>query len=211
MSILSWNQQHTIGHHSHTNIGDRDPDLYHFSFNARDGIPGFRTATALKAMPAAVVGIPRPLYWRLGLLLRSFLTTLGPSYIWDFISLAALNQSYLGIVPYTTLTPARMLLHIYGRVLVAWLCFTWPFVTMCLEGSLRAGLVFAVTPYLIHGFLFYIFSQVSHVQAACFPPRGPAQPQASREWAVHQVHHTLDYATTSRFWLHLSGGLNNQV
>jgi len=37
----------------------------------------------------------------------------------------------------------------------------------------------------------------------------PAAPK--REWACHQVEHSLDYAAGSRLWLHLSNGLNLQV
>lgn len=187
MSIWSWNQQHTIGHHMHTNIATLDPDLYHFSFNARDGIPGFRTSAALKPLPDSVASMPRALFWRIGLLLRATLTTLGPSYIWDIISFSTFAYAYLGIVPYTDLTPRRLLIHIAGRVLVAWLCFTCPLVVMSMKEGLARGIVYAVAPYLIHGVIFYIFSQVSHVQAACFPKRGGPHGPQKTEWAVHQV------------------------
>ena len=40
-------------------------------------------------------------------------------------------------------------------------------------------------------------------------PPAPAPPR--EEWAVHQMGHALDYAVTSRFWLHVSNGLNLQV
>merc|ERR1712127_287337 len=32
-----------------------------------------------------------------------------------------------------------------------------------------------------------------------------------QEWAVHQVEHAMDYAVDSKFWLHVSNGLNLQV
>jgi len=32
-----------------------------------------------------------------------------------------------------------------------------------------------------------------------------------KEWAIHQVEHALDYAIDSKFWLHVSNGLNLQV
>ena len=35
--------------------------------------------------------------------------------------------------------------------------------------------------------------------------------EEGEEWAVHQMGHALDYATESRFWLHVSNGLNLQV
>jgi hypothetical protein len=123
------------------------------------------------------------------------------------------------------------------------------------------SVLFVIAPYAIHGCLFYIFSQVSHIQQECFgvdvdestralwyhshpydknelmhrqtsagsvslmPRSGPslaaeketasakqcAKATTPREWAVHQVAHSLDYAVASKFWLHISNGLNLQV
>lgn len=108
------------------------------------------------------------------------------------------------------------------------------------SGAARA-IAFVIAPYAIHGCLFYMFSQVSHVQAECnakvqadrdssYHPhpfdanearhhRLPAQyPECHEmrnghrsEWAIHQVENALDYAVDSRFWLHVSNGLNLQV
>ena len=44
MSPSTWSQQHTLGHHVHTNVEGRDPDLYHFTFLTRLGLLGFRTS-----------------------------------------------------------------------------------------------------------------------------------------------------------------------
>merc|ERR1719491_286008 len=41
--------------------------------------------------------------------------------------------------------------------------------------------------------------------------RGDETGDGLPEWAVHQILHTMDYATDSSFWLHISNGLNLQV
>ncbi|CAE8597541.1 unnamed protein product, partial [Polarella glacialis] len=65
MSLFSWYHQHTIGHHSHTNIPGRDPDLYHFSISADSGLAGFRTSIYSRTLPEKTFrGEPRSSYWR---------------------------------------------------------------------------------------------------------------------------------------------------
>jgi hypothetical protein len=52
----------------------------------------------------------------------------------------------------------------------------WPLATM----SFPKGLAFALVPYLLHGLIFYVFSQVSHAVEE-------AQGEVHKQWAVHQV------------------------
>jgi fatty acid desaturase len=244
MSMLSWQHQHTVGHHVHTNVAGADPDLYHFSVGIDGGLPGFRTSLELKTVPESPVpgaAVTRSDWLRWGQWLRVPLTTLGPTLIWDTMSLAqpALEQSFLGLVPYRPLLKATLIRHAIGRAVVVWLAFIHP-ITIALVcahswvGGALAAATYALLPYLVHGCLFYAFSQVSHVQRTCFdvtgaaPSRsaenismqGPASatavassspPSPPKEWAVHQVEHALDYAVGSRFWLHCSNGLNLQV
>ena len=103
----------------------------------------------------------------------------------------------------------RGLLELLGPVLGLWLGF-------------MRGVLFGVVPIAIHGGVFYIFSQVSHIQAECFShdsvrpmasPSAASKPQLrrGRDWAAGQVMHTADYCTDSTLWLHLSNGLNNQI
>ena len=54
MSLFSWQYQHTVGHHVHTNIAGCDPDLYHFSLGAATGVPGFRTSLQLRPLPEQI-------------------------------------------------------------------------------------------------------------------------------------------------------------
>ena len=233
MSHFCWSHQHTIGHHMHTNRAGLDPDLYHFSYSSL--LPGFRTSPELQPQLHGQPHVSRAAWWRLGLALRAPLATVGPTLLWDIASLAdpSLGFAFLGIVPLFRLSEAALASHSIGRSVVIWLAIIHP-ITICLvmADSWLAGLAWAIffvmTPYALHGCIFYVFSQVSHVQQSCFPaamaelarvsPNGDggegerASPRPlKQEWARHQVEHALDYASGSRFWLHLSNGLNLQV
>lgn len=266
MSLFAWQHQHTIGHHTYTNLAGKDPDLYHFSIGVDTGTAGFRTSIETRTLPERTWnGLPRWLWWRIGVLLRIPMTTFGPSVLWDALSLftADLEHGFLGIVPYPELSVTGLVSHSVGRSLVIWLAIIHPIVVCLLRadgwysGACNAG-SFVTVPYCVHGCLFYMFSQISHIQHECFkvhvnqddqelwhhshpfdkikfglqglfgsprPPRAPiASVESSRrqwivqhglssesEWAVHQVESTMDYAVNSRFWSHVSNGLNLQV
>merc|ERR1719453_2724588 len=51
MSPLSWQTQHSIGHHMYTSMAGSDPDLYHFCAQADGGPPGFRTSIEMRTLP----------------------------------------------------------------------------------------------------------------------------------------------------------------
>jgi fatty acid desaturase len=254
MSMFSWYHQHTIGHHVDTNIPGFDPDLYHFSLNADKGLPGFRTSVELRTLPEQVNSLRREHFWRWGLMLRIPFSSAGPSIIWDMLSLAhpQFVQAFLGLVPYRQMWMQGLFMHSLGRSILIWLAIIHP-ITISLmttsnwiSGAMKA-IFFVIAPYAIHGCIFYLFSQVSHVQQECskiqlddvsqhlyhhnhpnqkFRQAIPSKahytdglqhdqhednPQKSREWATHQVENALDYAVESRFWLHVSVGLNLQV
>lgn len=270
MSLFSWYHQHVIGHHVHTNMPGRDPDLYHFAIGADQGNPGFRTSIELRTLPEKTfTGTPRSSFWRKGLRLRMPFTTFGPSVIWDMQSLVIpdMQNAFLGIVPFHMISDWRLAAHSVGRSIVIWLTIVHP-ITVSLvtaggwcSGALRA-FMFVSAPWAIHGCLFYIFSQLSHIQHQCFTVKvdeansalwhheHPCDKNEIRfrrakarvasfvkhsaeaatplveetaetelctestvlqEWAVHQVEHSVDYAVDSKFWLHVSNGLNLQV
>ena len=61
-SLLTWQHQHTIGHHEHTNIAGSDPDLYHYCLFAGPsllrGVPGFRTTVEYRPITTAATMPP---------------------------------------------------------------------------------------------------------------------------------------------------------
>lgn len=178
MSPFAWAHQHTIGHHAHTNIAGRDPDLYHFVL---EGLPGFRTSLELKALPerrCLSMRSPRWVWFRLGLCLRMPLTTCGPSILWDLMSFAD-PFAFMGLVPYAPLSPSAITGHFLGRLLVVWIAFIHPLLVCTLTArgwgsGVALGLLFALWPFACHGCVFYVFSQVSHVQSACLHHLTPA-------------------------------------
>jgi hypothetical protein len=182
MSLFSWQHQHTIGHHVHTNIAGSDPDLYHFTLGADAGMPGFRTSVETCTLPEkAYDGCSRSAWWRRGFQLRVPLATFGPSILWDPMSLAdpIFDHSFMGIVPYPQLSSLQLFTHSVGRCIVIWLALIHP-ITICLVAATDWGrgavlaLLFAIIPFGVHGTLFYMFSQVSHVQHQCFTPTATA-------------------------------------
>jgi len=70
--------------------------------------------------------------------------------------------------------------------------------------GLWKGLAFVALPRVGHGILFYVFSQVSHIQDDAM------QPPTSKSWIAHEIESCVDYSDTSFFWNVMSIGLNNQ-
>lgn len=175
MSLFSWYHQHTIGHHVDTNVPGCDPDLYHFAMFADSGMPGFRTSLELRTLPEWVAGRARSRWWREGLFRVPF-STIGPMIPWDMMSLAKPDfaQAFLGVTPYRShwLENKSLDLHSVGQSVVLWFTVIHPItVSLVIANNWFFGIVAAffriLIPYAIHGSLFYIFSQVSHVQEEC--------------------------------------------
>ena len=193
MSLFSWQYQHTVGHHVHTNISGRDPDLYHFNLAADSGLPGFRTSLHNRTIAKSSNGVPRERWWRHGLWLRVPLTSFGPSILWDAMSLinnGAFAGSFLGLVAYPIgLSNYAIAMHSVGRCVVIWLAIIHP-ITVCLvtaSGWLYGAIAacfFVICPYAVHGCLFYMFSQVSHIQEEC---HASARAALEREHAEAEV------------------------
>jgi fatty acid desaturase len=119
------------------------------------------------------------------------------------------TDAFLGVVPYMYLSPLDRAKHWTGRGLVFGWMFVLPFI---LHGPIK-GLFFSFVPYLLLGCIFFVFSQVSHLNAGCFEgsPAADGRTGGKPEWAAHQVLSACDYSTASKFWGFLSIGLNNQI
>mmetsp|Transcript_1056 Transcript_1056/g.2780 ORF Transcript_1056/g.2780 Transcript_1056/m.2780 type:complete len:186 (-) Transcript_1056:10-567(-) len=66
---------------------------------------------------------------------------------------------------------------------------------------------FTAIPFLVVSFIYYLCSQVSHINAESMRPVKSAQ-----EWAALQIEHSQgDYECTSRAWSVISCGLNCQA
>jgi len=92
-----------------------------------------------------------------------------------------------------------------GEYASCWLMLLGLLATMAYVAS-HSSVLQATLPFMVVGVLFYIFSQVSHINDDSF------QPPPSQEWAAAQIMTCQgDYAYASEFWTKMSIGLNNQA
>ena len=92
-----------------------------------------------------------------------------------------------------------------GEYSGAWCTLLGLLGTMAYVAS-HSSILQSLTPFFVAGVLFYIFSQVSHINDDSFakPPSG--------EWAAIQITTSQgDYRYDSEFWNKMSIGLNNQA
>lgn len=180
----AWVRQHILGHHPYTNT-NRDPDVHHHP----QGWIGWRVAP-FTATSAAYR------HWRLWLAPGMCLTQAQPS-----VANAA-HMLYTGRYPGTnarvTWAPHEWLETAVHLLLLS----AGILAHACAHGPGHTAMPFAVC-----GVLFYVFSQVSHVNAASFagcagrPSWARAQAEAARG----------DYCQGSYVWGLVSIGLNNQT
>merc|ERR1740133_487419 len=104
------------------------------------------------------------------------------------------EASFLGVVPYRQgHTGWELGGHSAGRAIIIWLAIIHPITVSLVTASSwltggLAALLFIVLPYGLHGCLFYMFSQVSHIQEECFHEAMPEGDLA----AAHLHHHPSD-------------------
>eukprot|EP00793_Prasinoderma_coloniale_P002345 PRCOL_00002853-RA len=208
MEPTAWLHQHVIGHHSHTNVVERDPDLDHFTGSGGASVlqvGGGAADNAFYGFRCHAAEPWRPTFgaWKAWLPIMGLLTTVYPSM---FESTEMLSRgSFLGRVPLVALSRSDVARLWLGRALVASVLWVAPF---ALHGLTLKALAFATLPLFIHGAVYYVFSQVSHIQPPCFeePPEGERF-----EWAEMQVRHSLDWGNGGVVQTLASIGLNSQV
>ena len=144
--------------------------------------------------------------WRAWLPIMSVLTTVYPSM---FESTEMLSRgSFLGRVPQVALSRTDKVRLWFGRALVASTLWVAPWF-VC--GVTLKALAFATLPLFMHGAIYYVFSQVSHIQAPCFDYDGGKSGGERMEWAEMQVRHSLDWGNGGMAQTLASIGLNSQV
>jgi len=80
-------------------------------------------------------------------------------------------------------------------------------VCYCQHGFVK-GICVQMSIYTISSFLFAFFTQTSHLQEECFLDGKGFE---TLSFAKRQVATSMDFATDSPFWGHVSGGLNTQA
>lgn len=193
-SPFAWMHQHVIGHHAHTNLFQRDPDLRAFEGSDPHTLYGHRLT------PFA------PYFHAYRRWLRSLFVTMPFSCIQPSIKQDAnvwINGHYDHCVAVTTPPPQwRLVLHLIVRTIMWSALLVWPFIA---APSWRQAFFHALFPPFLYGCLYYVFSQVSHIQEDCF------HPQAPRDWARHQCSTSLDWGVDSVLARYASIALNMQT
>mmetsp|Transcript_61825 Transcript_61825/g.70927 ORF Transcript_61825/g.70927 Transcript_61825/m.70927 type:complete len:426 (+) Transcript_61825:130-1407(+) len=184
VSPLDWYHQHNIGHHVHTDIAWKDPDLAHAP-------KLYRVHKSIKWRAAHKDQVWKtPLIWAIGL-------PIGMALVAPLRSM--FTKLYNRTVPYVRISQSRWFLHVLGRVL-AIAMWVWPYFYF----NFWKALIW--TPLALYQMSAYFMcsSQVSHLTHA-------ATNMSSRDWHTHQVLTSLGYGHKSWWvWFH-SGGLNFQA
>jgi len=192
MGLFSWYHQHVVGHHAHTNVLDKDPDLRVFEGAPPEYFYGHRLT-------------PYAPYFRMyrrwikSLLITIPFSCLQPSIKQD--TSVWVDGHYDNTVAVTD-RPGRVrtIVHLATRATLWLVLFGLPFV---LFSPLKA-LFFAFWPAFSYGIQYYVFSQISHINEDCFQ-------FGTRDWAEHQLSTSLDWGTHHWFWQFASISLNLQA
>eukprot|EP01023_Acetabularia_acetabulum_P015906 TRINITY_DN1781_c0_g2_i3.p1 TRINITY_DN1781_c0_g2~~TRINITY_DN1781_c0_g2_i3.p1 ORF type:complete len:455 (-),score=55.86 TRINITY_DN1781_c0_g2_i3:388-1752(-) len=190
-SSFMWRQQHVVGHHQHTNLHERDPDVNH---------PLMRRVTPQQPK------LQHHRFQHIYCLMLYSLLAVKSVWVDDFVSFAAGKISAVRVQQMTT---SEALVFWMGKAFFfmwfAVLPFAWSqhsvFMLLCLQ-----FLAQAVTGYML-SFMF----QVAHVVGDVGFFEVDDKNQVSCGWAESQLQSTADFAPGSFFWTHISGGLNHQV
>eukprot|EP00812_Abedinium_dasypus_P006634 NODE_1840_length_1052_cov_277.523571.p1 GENE.NODE_1840_length_1052_cov_277.523571~~NODE_1840_length_1052_cov_277.523571.p1 ORF type:complete len:296 (+),score=16.65 NODE_1840_length_1052_cov_277.523571:132-1019(+) len=177
-----WARQHVIWHHTKTNVAGMDPDLYHFDKYFKNHPPPF----AWQKCRPFPIGLIAPLFTHLMPLLH--------------LPTVILRQNtFDGMKTKCVWGPGEW----RGAVVTYLSLLAGGLAVICAHGFLHF-----LTPSFVVGVLYYLMSQVSHINAQSFSdPR-----LGSGEWAVAQVCAAQgDYGYDSALWAKMSLGLNCQA
>ncbi|KAH9089809.1 hypothetical protein LEN26_018982 [Aphanomyces euteiches] len=194
-SMVSWLNQHVVGHHIYTNVTGADPDL---PVNLEGDIRRLVTRQVLLPMYRFQHIYLPPLYGLLGLKFR----------IQDFTdTFGTLTNGPIRVNPPSTSQWVQLILSksfwVFYRIYLPLAVFQMPVKTFLY--------VFLIAELFTGWHLAFNF-QVSHVSTECTYPNGnEVKTNLDDEWAVSQVKSSLDYSHGSWFTTFMAGALNYQV
>eukprot|EP00040_Diaphanoeca_grandis_P012661 m.64137 g.64137 ORF g.64137 m.64137 type:complete len:446 (+) comp23394_c1_seq1:283-1620(+) len=137
----TWIRQHVTGHHVHTNVHQRDPDLYHHSRY-------YRAFSKIE-----------PQWW------HSFWHLTWITAFTQIIPSAAFTMDILLFNKWkNTVTELKWAPYERLQLFIVWAVF----VTMLGTVLYQQGATVALLPFTLVGVLYYMFSQVSHCNALSF-------------------------------------------
>jgi fatty acid desaturase len=202
VQVHCWDLQHVIGHHCHTNVFGRDPDMSHFTHSVSKGLepylPGFRVSRDQEYLPKYGA------LWKFAVSFHLVITTFAVALLNIPKWLEERSVEVTGI-------PERLVTAIKrDRALLLAACAVF----ISSRRSVCDGIFTLFWSWAVHGALFLTFSQVSHVNEECMD-HSEAYRKAHGferlEWARHQLLSAYDYSCDSKFWAVASINLNQQI
>jgi len=190
-SVYSWYNQHTIGHHVYTNIMGADPDLPVVEEGDMRRITPFQKWSGLYKYQHIYLMV---LYGLLGLKFR----------IQD-ITGTILDETN-GAIRVNAMSSSDLFQQILSKsVWFFWRCV----LPVYFFGNTYSHFIptFLIAEFMTGYFLAFNF-QVSHVSPAAVWP--DIQAPLSDEWAINQMHTSIDYGHGNWLVTFLSGALNYQ-
>lgn len=182
----TWLRQHVVGHHVHTNVRGRDPDLYHHK-------PWWRYASRQRWNDR----------YRAWWVVWPLVTTL--TFVAPFVLRLGLGPTgrWAGTPASARWAPGER-----RRARLRW----WATLAFYGAVALRGGVLYALAPFLGAGAHYYLASQVSHINHASLLETDENLTDEPKEWPVRQILAAQgDYSYESLFWSAVSFGLNNQA
>ncbi|KAF0718548.1 hypothetical protein AaE_010627 [Aphanomyces astaci] len=203
-SMVSWLNQHVVGHHIYTNVAGADPDL---PVDFEGDVRRIVTRQVLKPMYRFQHLYLPPLYGLLGLKFR----------IQDFTdTFVSLTNGPIRVNPPSLSQWVQLILSksfwVFYRVYIPLAVFHIPlssFLPLFLVAELFTGWHLAFN-FQVRTYMYILL--VSHVSTECTYPNGSeVKTVLDDEWAVSQVKSSLDYSHGSWLTTFLAGALNYQV
>eukprot|EP00484_Ammonia_sp_Unknown_P001216 CAMPEP_0197023164 /NCGR_PEP_ID=MMETSP1384-20130603/3948_1 /TAXON_ID=29189 /ORGANISM="Ammonia sp." /LENGTH=438 /DNA_ID=CAMNT_0042451351 /DNA_START=58 /DNA_END=1374 /DNA_ORIENTATION=+ len=186
-----WIYQHVISHHSYTNIDGKDLDLdWHdrryleFDHARNQYIPYWKIVSVFCVLNTSLSPIILAcIEWKEGA------TKKGVDKL-RYIHSELRNKCYLDV-----------------SLQLAVLFVVFPLLLVYRLG-VGKGLLFTILPRFVHGAIYHVFSQISHINRGSFRNQEMKQ---TKNFMVHQIICSSDYAVKSRLFGILSVGLNCQA
>jgi len=191
-SSLSWNYQHVVGHHQHTNVFKADPDLPIIKQGDMRRVYDWQVPVSVYKYQAYYLPLLYPLL--------AFKTR-----YYDVLLL--LGDKMNGNIVMNVTTNDKIWL-VATKLVFLWYQFYLPlyYFGLPLASFLK---VYVVMELAAGAWLAYFF-QVNHISDKIFYSSQEDGSSKKKEWAALQLEGTIDYAHQSKLFTFLSGTLNFQ-
>lgn len=190
-SSFVWRMIHQVGHHVHTNVVERDPDIH-------TNNPHFRRIKSQQ---------PFYFWYRLQVFYLPLLyaTLIFELYLRDFLAMAKGSWGGLKFQPVPTREWVLFFLAKFSYIV-------YNIIIPLQFQSFDRVLLLYVASSVMAGIVTVLMFQVNHVTALASQFRvDPSSNMVHQDWAVSQVIGSSNFASGSWIWNHISGGLNHQT